>query len=158
MNINIICIGKIKEPYLKSGLDEYAKRLSKYCTLSVIELEDERVPEKLSKKELALIQEAEAKKILSVIKSGYIIALDFRGKQLTSEEFAERINSLAISGQSTVNFIIGGSVGLSEEIRKTSDFILSFSNFTFPHQLMRLILYEQLFRCFKIIRGETYHK
>ncbi|MGE5474345.1 MAG: 23S rRNA (pseudouridine(1915)-N(3))-methyltransferase RlmH [Ignavibacteriales bacterium] len=158
MNINIICIGKIKESYIKAGLDEYSKRLSKYCKLNIVELEDERVPEKLSEKELIMIQETEAKKILSAIKTGYTIALDFRGKQLASEDFAEKIQFLGVSGQSTINFIIGGSVGLSEEIRKTSDFVLSFSNLTFPHQLMRLILFEQLFRCFKIIRGETYHK
>jgi len=158
MNINIICIGKIKEAYIKAGLDEYSKRLSKYCKLNVVELEDERIPEKLSEKELEIIRKTESARIKSALKSGYTIALDFRGKQLTSEEFAEKIESLGISGQSSINFIIGGSVGLAEEIRKASDFVLSFSNLTFPHQLMRLILFEQLFRCFKIIKGETYHK
>ena len=158
MNINIFCIGKIKESYLKAGLDEYSKRLSKYCKLTCIELEDEKVPEKSSEKEIEQIRNAEAERINFAVKSGYTVALDFRGKQFSSEELADKINLLGVSGQSTINFIIGGSVGLSEEIRKTSDLVLSFSNLTFPHQLMRLILYEQLFRCFKIIRGETYHK
>jgi len=158
MNINIICIGKIKEQYIKAGLDEYSKRLSKYCKLTCIELEDEKVPDKLSQRELEIIQKTEAERIKSVLKPGYSIALDFRGKQLTSEEFAHKIESLGVSGQSSINFIIGGSVGISEEIRKTADFVLSFSNLTFPHQLIRLFLYEQIFRCFKIIRGETYHK
>lgn len=158
MNINIICIGKIKEKYIKAGLDEYSKRLSKYCKLSVIELDDERIPEKLSDKGMAIIQDAEAQRILSAIKPGYTIALDFRGIQLASEEFAEKISSLGISGIGTINFIIGGSIGLANSVREKADFIMSFSKVTFPHQLMRLILFEQIFRCFKIIKGETYHK
>ncbi|MGE5327939.1 MAG: 23S rRNA (pseudouridine(1915)-N(3))-methyltransferase RlmH [Deltaproteobacteria bacterium] len=158
MNINIICVGKIKEAYIKAGLDEYSKRLSKYCKLNVTELQDEKVADKTSEKELEIIQKTEAERIKSALKSGCTIVLDFRGKQLKSEEFAEKIAAIGVSGQSTINFIIGGSIGLSEEIRKNADFVLSFSNLTFPHQLIRLFLYEQLFRCFKIIKGETYHK
>ena len=158
MNINIICLGKIKEPYIKSGLEEYSKRLSKYCKLNTIELEDEKVPDKNSPRELEIIQKTEAERIKSSLKPGYTIALDFRGKQLTSEAFAQKIEVLGVSGQSNITFIIGGTTGLSQEIRKNSDFVFSFSTLTFPHQLIRLFLYEQLFRCFKIIKGETYHR
>ena len=159
MNIYIISVGKIKEEYIKSGISEYLKRLSRYCKISIIELEDEKVPDKMSQKELEIIQQAEANRIKSVIKQGwYVIALDFRGKQFTSEELASKIEDLGISGQSNLAFIIGGTIGLYSELRNSVDLLLSFSKLTFPHQLIRLFLLEQLFRSFKIIRGETYHK
>ncbi len=159
MNITIISVGKVKEDYLKAGIDEYLKRLSKYCKINIIELEDERVPEKLSKRELEIIQQSEANRIKSFLKPGwYIIALDFRGKQFTSEELASKIENSGISGHSNMAFIIGGTTGLSSEIRNSANLILSFSKLTFPHQLIRLVLLEQLFRSFKIIKGETYHR
>ena len=159
MNITIICIGRIKENYVKTGLSEYMKRLSKYCKINIIELEDEKVPDKYSERELEIIQNTEANRIKSVLKSGYYaIALDSGGQQLTSEDLASKINNLGICGQSNLVFIIGGTTGLSKEIRKSSDAILSFSKLTFPHQLIRLFLLEQLFRCFKINMGETYHR
>lgn len=159
MNINIICIGKVKEEYLRLAINEYSKRLSKYCKLNIVELPDEKVPDNISDNELRIIQKKESEKIKPHIKSGwYTIALAIKGKQLTSEEFAQKLQDLGVSGQSNINFIIGGSTGLSKEIIDLADFSLSFSNLTFPHQLMRVILLEQIFRCFKIIKGETYHK
>lgn len=159
MNINIVSVGKIKEDYIKAGIEEYKKRLSKYCKINIIELEDEKVPDKFSSRELELIRKAEAERIKSAVKPGwFIIALDSRGRQFTSEELASKINSLGISGQSNLAFIIGGTTGLSKEISDSADLILSFSSLTFPHQLIRLFLLEQLFRCFKIIKGETYHR
>lgn len=159
MNISIVAVGKIKEDYIKGGLNEYIKRLSKYCKINIIELADEKIPEKTSSKELDIIQQTEAGRIKAVLKSGwYVIALDSKGQQLTSEEFAAKIDTLAVSGKSNIIFIIGGSTGLSPEILKLSDFIFSMSKLTYPHQLIRLFLTEQLFRCFKIIKGETYHK
>lgn len=159
MNIHIICIGKMKEASIKAGANEYLKRLSKYCKVNIIELEDEKIPDKPSQKEIEIVQQTEANRIKSTLKSDwYTIALDSKGKQYTSEELAANIDKLGISGRSNVAFIIGGSVGLAKELLNSANFLLSFSKLTFPHQLIRLFLLEQLFRSFKIIRGETYHK
>lgn len=159
MNITIISVGKAREDYIKTGIEEYLKRLSKYCKINIVELEDEKVPDKLSERELQIIQQSEANRIKSFLKPGwYIIALDAGGKQFTSEELASKIENLGISGQSNMSFIIGGTTGLSSEIRNSANLILSFSKLTFPHQLIRLFLLEQLFRSFKIIKGETYHR
>ena len=159
MNIHIICIGKVKEAYLKAGSNEYLKRLSKYCKVNIIELEDEKTPEKPSQREIEIVQQAEASRIKATLKSGwYAIALDSEGKQYVSEELAANIDELGISGRSNIAFIIGGSLGLAKEIRDSADLLLSFSKLTFPHQLIRLFLLEQIYRSFKIIRGETYHK
>ena len=159
MRINIVCVGKIKEKYLKLGIDEFKKRLSKYCKLEIIELEDEKAPENLSDKEMLMIKEKEGKKRLSKIKdNSYVIALAIDGKNLSSEELAETINKLGVRGISNITFVIGGSLGLSDEVLSRADYKLSFSKMTFPHQLMRLILLEQVYRAYRINNGEPYHK
>ena len=159
MRINIVCVGKIKEKYLKLGIDEFKKRLSKYCKLEIIELEDEKAPENLSDIEMLMIKEKEGKKILSKIKdNSYVIALAIDGKNLSSEELAETINKLGVRGISNITFVIGGSLGLSDEVLSRADYKLSFSKMTFPHQLMRLILLEQVYRAYRINNGEPYHK
>ena len=159
MRINIVCVGKIKEKYLKLGIDEFKKRLSKFCKLEIIELEDEKAPENLSDKEMLMIKEKEGKKILSKIKdNSYVIALAIDGKNLSSEELAETINKLGVRGISNITFVIGGSLGLSDEVLSRADYKLSFSKMTFPHQLMRLILLEQVYRAYRINNGEPYHK
>ena len=159
MRINIVCVGKIKEKYLKLGIDEFKKRLSKYCKLEIIELEDEKAPENLSDKEMLIIKEKEGKKILSKKKdNSYVIALAIDGKNLSSEELAETINKLGVRGISNITFVIGGSLGLSDEVLSRADYKLSFSKMTFPHQLMRLILLEQVYRAYRINNGEPYHK
>ena len=159
MRINIVCVGKIKEKYLKLGIDEFKKRLSKYCKLEIIELEDEKAPENLSDKEMLMIKEKEGKKILSKIKdNSYVIALAIDGTNLSSEELAETINKLGVRGISNITFVIGGSLGLSDEVLSRADYKLSFSKMTFPHQLMRLILLEQVYRAYRINNGEPYHK
>ena len=159
MRISIVCVGKIKEKYLKLGIDEFSKRLSKYCKLEVIELDDEKAPENLSDKEMLMIKEKEGKKILSKIKdNAHVIALAIDGKNLSSEELADTVNKLGVRGISNIVFVIGGSLGLSDEVLKRADYKLSFSKMTFPHQLMRLILLEQVYRAYRINNGETYHK
>lgn len=159
MRISIVCVGKIKEKYLKLGIDEFSKRLSKYCKLEVIELEDEKAPENLSDKEMLMIKEKEGKKILSKIKdNSYVMALAIDGKNLSSEELAETINNLGVRGTSHIVFVIGGSLGLSDEVLRRANYKLSFSKMTFPHQLMRLILLEQVYRAYRINNGEPYHK
>ena len=159
MRINIVCVGNIKEKYLKLGIDEFKKRLSKYCKLEIIELEDEKAPENLSDKEMLIIKEKEGKKILSKIKdNSYVIALAIDGKNLSSEELAQTINKLGVRGVSNITFVIGGSLGLSDEVLSRADYKLSFSKMTFPHQLMRLILLEQVYRAYRINNGEPYHK
>lgn len=159
MNINVIGVGKIKEKYLKLGIDEFKKRLSKYCKLDIIELDDEKVPEKLSEKEMIMVKEKEGKKILSKIKdTSYVIALAIDGKNLSSEELADKMSDLAVRGNSNITFVIGGSLGLSDEVLDRADYKLSFSKMTFPHQLMRLILLEQVYRAYRINNNEPYHK
>ncbi|WP_419725995.1 23S rRNA (pseudouridine(1915)-N(3))-methyltransferase RlmH [Terrisporobacter petrolearius] len=159
MRISIVCVGKIKEKYLKLGIDEFSKRLSKYCKLEVIELDDEKAPENLSDKEMLMIKDKEGKKILSKIKdNAHVIALAIDGKNLSSEELADTINNLGVRGTSHIVFVIGGSLGLSDEVLRRSNYKLSFSKMTFPHQLMRLILLEQVYRAYRINNGEPYHK
>lgn len=159
MNINIITVGKLKEKYLKLGIDEFKKRLSKYCKLEIIELDDEKAPENLSDKEMEMIKDKEGKKILGKVKgNSYVIALAIDGKNLSSEELASTIESLGVRGNSHITFVIGGSLGLSDEVLDRADYKLSFSKMTFPHQLMRLILLEQVYRAFRINKGEPYHK
>ena len=146
MNIRIICIGKLKEKYWVEAVGEYSKRLTKYCNLSIEEL-----------KEDSLFEEGE--NILKRIKKEtFVITLEIKGKMLDSEALAEKIESLGMEGKSDITFIIGGSTGLSEEVGRRADYKLSFSEMTFPHQMMRVILLEQVYRSFKIIKGETYHK
>lgn len=159
MNISVISVGKLKEKYLKLGIEEFSKRLSKYCKLDLIELEDEKCPENLSEKDMEIVKNKEGQKILSKIKNNsYVIALAIDGKNLSSEELADTISKLAVRGNSHITFIIGGSLGLSDEVLKRADYKLSFSKMTFPHQLMKLILLEQVYRAFRINNNEPYHK
>ena len=159
MNIMIISVGKLKEKYLKLGIDEYSKRLSRYAKLNLIEVPDEKAPENLSAAEEEMVKKKEGEGILKHVKDGaYVIALDLKGKMLSSEDLADKLESLALTGNSNVVFIIGGSLGLSEDVLKRADFRLCFSPMTFPHQLMKLILLEQVYRGFRIIKGEPYHK
>lgn len=158
LNINIICVGKLKEEYLKAATAEYSKRLSRYCNLKFIELQDEKLPNKINDSIIAEIKLKEGKKILENIKKdSYVMSLDLKGKQFTSEEFSKKLEEIAVKGYSTINFIIGGTLGLTEEVREVSNELISFSKMTFPHQLIRVFLEEQLFRAFKISNNETYH-
>lgn len=159
MNISIIGVGKIKEKYLKDGIDEYKKRLSRYCDIELIEVPDEKAPESLSEKEEEQIKIKEGQGILKHIKEGtYVVALAINGKLLSSEELSDMLSNLALTGKSNIAFVIGGSLGLSKEVLDRADYKLSFSKMTFPHQLMRMILLEQVYRGFKIMKGEPYHK
>ncbi|CEQ28807.1 23S rRNA (pseudouridine(1915)-N(3))-methyltransferase RlmH [Paraclostridium sordellii] len=159
MNITIISVGKLKEKYLKLGIEEFSKRLSKYCKLDIIELDDEKCPENLSDKDMEIVKNKEGQKILLKIKNNsYVIALAIDGKNLSSEELADTISRLAVRGISHITFIIGGSLGLADEVLKRADYKLSFSKMTFPHQLMKLILLEQVYRSFRINNNEPYHK
>jgi len=159
MNINIVCIGKLKEKYWTDAIAEYSKRLGRYCKLEIVELKEERLPENASPADEENVKSAEGKSILKALAAdSYVIALDVSGKQLSSEQLAKKLESLAVDGRSTIDLIIGGSLGLSDEVRRRADFRLSFSPMTFPHQMMRVILLEQIYRSFKIIRKEPYHK
>lgn len=159
MHITILAVGKLKEKYLKQGIDEYIKRLSPYAKVSIAEVPDEPAPETMSAAQVEAVKEAEGGRLAAKLGSDtYVIALALDGKALTSERFAEELDRLATYGKSKIAFVIGGSNGLSDSILKRADLKLSFSSFTFPHQLMRLILVEQVYRAFKIMRGEPYHK
>lgn len=159
MKITILCVGKIKEKYFKDGITEYQKRLSKYCNLEIIEVADEKTPDNASKLEVEKIKEKEALRLQKYIKKeSYIITLEIEGKMISSEQLAEKVNNLGISGNSHIIFIIGGSLGLHHSITEQSDYKLSFSKFTFPHQMMRMILLEQIYRSYRIIMKEPYHK
>lgn len=158
LNINIISVGKIKEKYLKAAIDEYTKRLSKYCKLVITELPDEKIPDKLYPK---LEQEIKLKECNNIInhtkKDSFVIALDLNGKEFTSEEFSKKIENITMEN-SYITFIIGGSLGLTEDLLKICNLKICFSKMTFPHQLIRVFLLEQIFRAFKIQNGETYHR
>lgn len=159
LRIQIITVGKIKEKYLKDGIAEYLKRLERYAHIEIVEVPDEQTPDGASDSEVSMIKAKEALHIQKFIKEDtYLIALAIEGKMLSSEELADKIESLALSGKSHITFVIGGSLGLDKSIIERSDFLLSFSKMTFPHQLMRLILAEQLYRSYRIIKGEPYHK
>jgi len=159
MKITILSVGKIKEKYFKDAISEYEKRLSRYCKLEFIEVPDEKTPEQTSAKEEALIRDREGERLLKHIREeAYVITLEINGKELDSVEFAKKIESLGVSGVSQLYFVIGGSIGLGESVRKRADLALSFSKMTFPHQLMRVILLEQIYRGYRIIKGEPYHK
>ncbi|KXG76554.1 Ribosomal RNA large subunit methyltransferase H [Fervidicola ferrireducens] len=159
MNITIIAVGKIKESYLREGIKEYEKRLKAYCTLRIIEIDEERAPETLVPAEREKVLKREGERILGKIpRQGFKIALCIEGERFSSEGMAEKVKDLALRGISDITFVIGGSLGLSDEVKKACDMRLSFSDFTLPHQLMRLVLLEQIYRWFKIIRGEPYHK
>ena len=159
MNIKIITVGKLKEKYLKMGIAEYTKRLSAYCKMELIEVPDEKAPEKLSEAEMVQVKEKEGERILAKIPDqAFVFALAIEGKQRTSEEFAKEIEQLGVQGKSTIVFVIGGSLGLSDVVMKRSNTPISFGKMTLPHQLMRLVLIEQIYRGFKIVRNEPYHK
>ena len=159
MKIRIICVGKLKEKYLKDAIGEYAKRLSRFCSFEICELSDEKIPDNPSESQCAIVLKNEGEQIIKHLsKDSYVIALCVEGKSLSSEDFASKIQTVMLNGKSTIDFIIGGSLGLDDSVKKISDFKLSFSSFTFPHQLMRLILAEQVYRAFKINSNEEYHK
>jgi 23S rRNA (pseudouridine1915-N3)-methyltransferase len=159
MKITIISVGKIKERFFNEAVKEYTKRLSKYCKLIEEVVPDEKADDKYSPAEIEQVKLKEGQKILNKIpKNSYVIVLDIKGLQLSSEAFAEKLNTLGIEGNSDITFIIGGSNGLWKEIIDSADFRLSFSKMTFPHQLFKVILLEQIYRAFKINSGETYHK
>ena len=166
MKIDVICVGKIKEKFYRDALDEYKKRLSKYCNLNVIEVQDEKTPDKASAIEEAEIKRKEGEKILKYLGGtgkgsdgkAYVITLEINGKEIDSVELSKKIDSLGVSGVSHIQFIIGGSLGLADEVIGKADYHLSFSKMTFPHQLRRVILLEQIYRSYRIISGEPYHK
>ena len=159
MKITIACVGKIKEKYFVDAIKEYSKRLSRYDKLEIVEVSDEKAPEILSEAQMQIVKNKEGERILSKIKDGaYVISLAIEGKQLDSVELSQKINDLGVNGTSHIVFIIGGSLGLSDAVKKRSDYLLSFSKMTFPHQLMRVILLEQVYRGFRISNNEPYHK
>ena len=159
MKLTVVAVGKVKEKYLKQGMQEYIKRLGAYASVDVIEVADEKAPENLSEADMEEVKRKEGEKLLAKVPAdAYVISLEIMGDMVTSEQFAAKLDKLAIHGKSKISFIIGGSLGLSEEVRQRSDYALSFSKMTFPHQLMRLILLEQIYRVFRINRGEPYHK
>lgn len=159
MKITVIAVGKLKEKYMKEYIAEYGKRLSKFCDFEIMETQDEPVPENMSAAQADIVREKEAEKIKAKIKQGsYVIALDVQGKELSSELFADKIQSCMINGRSHIFFLIGGSIGIDHRLLSEADFRMSMSRLTFPHQLARIILCEQIFRAFKIIRNESYHK
>lgn len=159
MKITCITVGKIKEKYFTDAISEYAKRLSRYCKLEIIELADEKTPEGASDAEEAAIKEREGERILKAIREdAYVIALAIEGKMLDSVELSQKLEQLGVNGTSHIIFVIGGSLGLSQAVMKRADYALSFSRMTFPHQLMRVILLEQIYRSFRIMKHEPYHK
>ncbi len=159
MKITILAVGKIKEKYFADAMREYSKRLSRYCRLEIIEVADERTPERASGHEEDLIRAREGERLRKYIKEGaYVISLAIQGGQVSSEEFSAKIESLGIQGESHIIFIIGGSIGIDKGILQESRELISFSKMTFPHQLMRVVLLEQIYRGFRIMKGEPYHK
>ena len=159
MEIAIIAVGKLKEKYLKNGISEYLKRMKGYANVKIVEVNDEPAGQTLSDAEVEQVKEAEGQRILNKIpERARVVALDLKGKQLSSEAFAEEIDETMTYGTSQITFIIGGSYGLSKEVLQKTDLKISFGKMTYPHQLMRLILIEQIYRAFKIMRNEPYHK
>ena len=159
MKITIVTVGKIKEKYLRDAIEEYTKRLSKYCKLEIIQVADEKPPENASQTVEDQIRQKEGERILKYLKDdAYVITLEIGGNMLDSVEFSKKIENLGIQGKSHVIFVIGGSIGLGREVLKRSDYALSFSKMTFPHQLFRVLFLEQIYRAFKIMNHESYHK
>ena len=159
MKITVVAVGKIKERFFEDAIREYEKRLGRYCRLEIVQVADERTPDGAGDALERQIKEREGERILAQIKDGaYVIALAIEGKMLDSEELSEQMERWKVGGISHAAFVIGGSLGLSEEVLSRADFRLSFSRMTFPHQLMRVILLEQIYRSFRIINGEPYHK
>ena len=159
MKLTIVCVGKVKEKFYREAIAEFLKRLSKYSSVEIKEVPDEKTSEGASERENQMVREAEGRRILSALpENAYVISLEIEGRRLSSEALAEKLSSLFLQGKSHIAFVIGGSLGLSEQVCKRSDFALSFSDMTFPHQLMRVILLEQIYRSFRINAGEPYHK
>ena len=159
MNIKIVCVGKLKEKYFKLGIAEYQKRLQRYCKFQIVEVPDEKAPESLSPAQMTAVKEIEGERILQKIKDKeYVFALAIEGQERTSEKFAQEIQQLMTYGKSDITFVIGGSLGLSPAVLRRSDTQISFGRFTLPHQLMRLVLTEQIYRAWTIIKGLPYHK
>lgn len=159
MKIRIICVGKVKEPFFREAVEEYTKRLSKFSSVEIVELQDEKTLDGASDSLNEQVLKKEGDRILSKLKdSDYLITLEIEGKKLTSEGLADKISSVCLNGYSNITFVIGGSLGLDKRIKDKADYKLSFSDMTFPHQLMRVILLEQIYRAFKINAGEPYHK
>ena len=159
MKITILCVGKVKESFYRDAIKEFEKRLSRYCKLNIIEVADEKTPDQASDTEVAQIKEKEGERLLKSIKGdGYLICLAIDAAQPDSVKLAKKLESIGINGISHLYFVIGGSLGLSDAVLKRADYKLSFSNMTFPHQLMRVILLEQIYRSYRIINHEPYHK
>ena len=159
MRITVVCVGKIKEKFYVQAVEEYAKRLSRYCKLEFVELPDEKTPENAGEQINASIKAKEGDRILSVLRDdAYVIALAIEGNMLDSVQFSEKLEKLAVGSVSHIMFVIGGSLGLDTRVLSRSEYKLSFSKMTFPHQLMRVVLLEQIYRAYRIIRGEPYHK
>lgn len=157
ITIKVICVGSLKEKYLKDMQTEYLKRLSKYCKIEIIELKDEKLPSLLNDSNCNIVKEKEGNLILSKLKTGYTFILDEKGMEYTSIKFSEKIDKIQTEGNSTIYFVIGGSLGLSDTVKQSGNELISFSKLTFPHQMIRMFLLEQLFRAFKISNNETYH-
>ena len=159
LRVTVCAVGKLKEKYLKDAVAEYAKRLGRYCTLNVIEVADESCPENAGEAVETAVRAKESSRLLAKIPdASYVIALDVGGKMLSSEELARKTEAVELSGKSHICFVIGGSIGFDDSVRERADMCLSFSKMTFPHQLMRVILLEQIYRSFRIRNGEPYHK
>ena len=159
MNIKIVCVGKLKEKYFKDGIEEYVKRMSRFAKVKIVQVPDEKAPEKLSPAEMEQVKEIEGKRILDKIKDKeYVYVTAIKGKERTSEAFAKELSNLTTYGHSDITFVIGGSLGTSDAVNKRADDLISFGKFTMPHQLMRLVLIEQIYRAFMINSGSPYHK
>lgn len=159
IRVTILAVGKIKEKFFQDAIREYEKRLSKYCRLEIIEVPDEKTPEGASPQLEEQIKQREGERILRHVKEGtYLIPLAIQGKRFSSTELASKVDQLSVSGRGSITFVIGGSLGLSQEVLRRGDLLLSFSDMTFPHPLMRVILLEQIYRCFRINSNEPYHK
>ena len=159
MKITILCVGKVKEKFYRDAIEEFSKRLSRYCKLEIIEVADEKTQEEATETEIRIVKDKEGERLIKNIKEdAYVVCLCIDGKQLDSEELSEKIEQIGIQGKSHVYFIIGGSLGLADTVIKRADFKLSFSKMTFPHQLMRVILLEQIYRAYRIMNNEPYHK
>ena len=159
MKITILCVGKVKEKFYRDAISEFEKRLSRYCRLEMIEVADEKTNEEATDTEIRLVKDKEGERLLKNIKEdAYVICLCIDGKQLDSEELSEKVEKLGVNGTSHICFVIGGSLGLSDNVIKRADYKLSFSKMTFPHQLMRVILLEQIYRAYRIMNHEPYHK
>lgn len=158
MKITLACVGKIKEKYLTAGIDEFTKRLTPFCKLEVVSINEERMPDNPSDAEKQQVLARETQRLMAVIpENSYVILLDVIGRQLSSPELAAKMDALALEGKSRLTFVIGGAFGYTDELRRRADFALSFSKMTFTHQMIRLLLVEQIYRAFKISRGEKYH-